>query len=210
MTVRHNSDELSSQTKNLIMVFVLKLILVFCSLLGGFSIYVINVTKSDMKNMVRSEILGTTAVYQNNIADIQLLGRRLVKIEQAYQNNIADMEILKYEIKAGKKDFDGKIMQIVSGEVSTLRNELEGSKKDSDGRVMKIVSGEIATLRNEIVVKKRISKIKKQLEQQIAHLRFDLNTFISNSDVDRFSSNKGGKQNRIYTVPGQQIIPMRK
>lgn len=140
MTTEQDPNELSSQMRNSMMVFVAKFLFVVLPPLIGVFFYILTMTKNDVQITVGNEITKIEQTHQSNIAHIKALNERKEqthqsniaemnvlknKIEQTHRSNIAEMEILKKGVKACKKGCDMKNLELKISEKRTLSDRFK-------------------------------------------------------------------------------------
>lgn len=106
-----STDELSSEMRNSIMVFVFKFVAILCVPLAGFFVHILSVTEDNIQIKVGTEIL---------------------KLESTYRSNFAEIEILKKEMDAYEVDSNERVLRIIVEKVSALRTEIVTKKHVAD------------------------------------------------------------------------------
>lgn len=135
MTAGQDSNELSSQMRNSMMVFVAKFLFMVLPPLIGIFFYILTMTKHDVQISVENEMAKIQQTHQSNVAHMKALNEKreqtykneiakmgMLKdnIEQIHKNNIAEMNLLKKGLKVCKENCDKKNLELKISEKRTV------------------------------------------------------------------------------------------
>lgn len=126
-------NELSSQMRNAMMVFVAKFLFVILPPLIGIFFYILTMTKNDVQITVGNEITKIEQTHQNKITEMEQVHQSKIaemgmlknKIEQTHQSNIAEMKMLKEGIKVCKEGCDKKNLELKISEKRTVSDRFK-------------------------------------------------------------------------------------
>jgi len=188
------TDELSSQMRNSMMVFVAKFLFVVLPPLIAVFFYILTMTKNDVEITTKNEITKIEQAHKSNIAGI----------EQTYQGQIAEMKDLRkrreqtYQSNiAGMKTSHDKVEQTYQSNITHLkasRDRMEQAHKSNIAETEALHDGIKQTHKNNIAEMKRLKARvnackkdcdKKNLELKISEKRTVSDRFKMNFNVDK-------------------------
>lgn len=123
-------NELSSQMRNAMMVFVAKFLFVILPPLIGIFFYILTMTKNDVQITIDNKIVEIEQTHQSNIAHMKALHERK---EQKYQNKITEMEQVHQSKIAEMGMLKNKIEQTHQSNIAEMKMLKEGINVCKEG-----------------------------------------------------------------------------
>ncbi len=145
-----DSDELSSQMRNTLMVFVSKFILFLCIPLAGFGVYILNLTEQNINTRADNKIMQMERKYIKNIVSLEMLEKKMKAYKEYHAKemmNVVAVEFQKLQSEIVTKEYMASIEKDLQLQIS--RNYLK-SKSNLDRYKLDLVA-------NEARAKSRIS-----------------------------------------------------